>query len=194
MYTNGVQDGRRTCQQVTAPSGGGSPGTCSGRPIGYVDTRPDHFTGLSYSETGLTSTEANGGIVVTQVPNPAYATGNISPSSLSWSATQGTGVDMTANITANSHATGNIWSISVPSFLTASATSGTASQSITLTRNRDTNHSGSVNLTITAMDGSTQSVGSIAVSAATVAPTRTALSWLFVPTTIGAGTSRTVVL
>ena len=163
IFTGAVQDGRRTCQQVTAPSGGGNPGTCSGSPfssstfaIGQTQIIEDHFTGLTRTVPVSASAGGSSCTMTQSVNNPAYAACTTNPGSLSWSDSQGTGVDMGLSYTANSHKSGTIWNASVPGAWSASPTSGgntMGTGTITLTRESDSTHSGTFSLTVDAQNG-----------------------------------------
>ena len=59
-FANSLQNGVRTCVEVTAASGGGAAGTCSGSPIGTAQTSANHFSDPNAS-VSRTATLANGG-------------------------------------------------------------------------------------------------------------------------------------
>ena len=197
-YVGAVQDGQRTCLQVTPPQHGGNPGTCGSFSIGQTQTLPDHFTGLTRTQV-VTATASNGGITTREVNNPNYVIGTLTPSSLSWSSSQGDGTAMNLGYTIGANESVSC-TLNHANFVDASATSltgPTPSQgTIVLTRNRDTAHTGNATLNCTAPSGTSYDVASASLSAAAfVEPcTFAALSFNNASTTAGPGINTSNVL
>ena len=182
---NGVQNGRRTCNQVMAPQNDGNPGTCTGNggvvyQIGQQETIPSHFTGLFYLVPGVASSFANGGIDDEEVNNPEYIIGTLSPSSLSWSDSQGIGTDMsfTYSVSADAGIASLPLRFTGPSFLTLlngignplTGAGGPVPSPVNAIarRNVDTAHTGTITMFGTAPSGTEYQLATISASAAEV--------------------------